>query len=171
MINIDEIIRRLSANAAAMRALLESISPEQAQWQPDAHTWSMRQVIEHVCNEERLDFRQHLREMLSDPPIPWGQFRPEEYHAVESCAQGLADFLGERQSSLAWLRSLPVPNWEVTISASFGPENEIIVLRAGDVLLSWVEHDILHLRQMIELQHAWNENQAAPYSLRYAGGW
>jgi hypothetical protein len=39
------------------------------------------------------------------------------------------------------------------------------------MLVSWVEHDVLHLRQMVELLHAWNVHQAPPYALEYAGGW
>jgi hypothetical protein len=39
------------------------------------------------------------------------------------------------------------------------------------MLVSWVEHDILHLRQLGELMHGWNEQQTAPYSVQYAGGW
>jgi hypothetical protein len=34
-----------------------------------------------------------------------------------------------------------------------------------------VAHDFLHIRQMNELQYAWNETQAAPYAVQYAGGW
>ena len=171
MINLDEFIRQLRANAAAVRALVEGISAEQAQWKPDADSWSMREVMEHLYNEERLDFRQHLKEMLSDPPQPWGRFNPEAYLSIKSCGHGLEGFLVERQASIEWLTALQDVDWDVTIEAVFGPEDEKLIFHAGDVLLSWAEHDILHLRQMIELHHAWNENQAAPYSLQYAGGW
>jgi hypothetical protein len=79
--------------------------------------------------------------------------------------------LQEREASLAWLKALDAPDWDYKAHASFGPNHETITLSAGDVLLSWVEHDYLHLRQMIELLHARNVKQAAPYSLNYAGGW
>ena len=46
-----------------------------------------------------------------------------------------------------------------------------MTLSAGDMLVSWVEHDILHLRQMVELMHGWNVKRASPYSVQYAGGW
>jgi hypothetical protein len=131
----------------------------------------MGEVMEHVYNEERIDFRQHLKEMFSDPPRPWGRFNPAAYLPIESCRHGLENFLIERQASIEWLTALQAIDWDVTIEAVFGPDDEKPVFRAGDVLLSWAEHDILHLRQMIELHHAWNENQAAPYSLQYAGGW
>lgn len=171
MIQIDDVVRRLGANAAAIRSMLETIPPAQAQWKPDAETWSLLEVMEHIYNEERIDFRQHLQEIFSEPQKPWGRFDPAAYVALTDLAQGLQAFLTERETSLAYVRSLEGADWERTITARFGPEDEPFVLRAGDVLLSWVEHDILHMRQLVEMLHAWNEHDAPPYELQYAGGW
>jgi len=170
MIKIEEIIRHLTGNAEAIRSLVLTISDEQAQWKPDPQTWSMKEVMEHVYNEERLDFRKHLKELLSEPPQAWGEFRHEEYISFESCRQAMEGFLGERGASIAWLKTLEFPNWEAASQASFGP-GDVLTLRAGDVLASWVAHDFLHLRQMIELGFAWNEKQVSPFSVQYAGGW
>jgi hypothetical protein len=170
MIHLPEIIRQLTGNAAAIRALVQNLSEEQMQWKPDAATWSMQEVMEHVYNEERVDFRQHLREMFSVPPLPWGGLQ-EGWIRVESMRQALDAFLIEREASIAWLESLESPDWDISIKAEFGPEAEEYVFKAGDLLVSWVAHDHLHLRQMNELMYAWNEDQAAPYSLQCAGGW
>ncbi len=164
MMTLDEIIRQLSANAEAMRAMLGSISEPEAQWKPDPESWCLREVMEHVYNEERLDFRQHLKEMLHDPPLAWGAL-DEEYAPVETCRQALDSFLAERKASIFWLRSLDGVNWDAEVVVEWG------TLRAGEVLVSWVEHDFLHMRQMIEVLYAWNEDQAKPYSVEYAGGW
>ncbi len=170
MIDLPEITRQLSSNAQAIRALVGSISPEQAAWKPDPQTWCMQEVMEHVYNEERVDFRRHLQEMFSSPPRPWNGIRVEWVNPANLRA-ALDGFLDERAASLAWLQGLPSPNWDASISASFGPDNETLTLKAGEVLTSWLEHDFLHLRQMIELHYAWAEQQAAPYSVQYAGGW
>jgi len=127
--------------------------------------------MEHIYNEERLDFRKHLKEMFSDPPMAWSEFRHEEYIHVENCRQALETFLFEREASINWLKSLGAPDWTVSSQATFSPEGVAIEIHAGDVLASWVEHDFLHLRQMIELHYAWAEQQAMPYSVHYAGGW
>ena len=171
MINTEEIIRQLTGNAEAVRALVQTISDEQAQWKPDPESWSMKEVMEHVYNEERIDFRKHLREMLSDPPQPWGEWRHEEHISTVSCGQALEGFLVEREASIAWLTALESPDWDAASQAPFGPAGDILVLSAGDVLVAWVAHDFLHIRQMNELLYAWNEKQAAPYSVQYAGGW
>jgi hypothetical protein len=170
MIKIEKIIRQMMANAEAIRSLVQTISDEQAQWKPDPETWSMKEVMDHVYNEERGDFRAHLKEMFHKPPLAWGELQ-DGWHPVESYHRGLEDFLVEREASLAWLKALESPDWDATITASFGPAGEELVLSAGDILTSWVAHDFLHLRQMNELQYAWNEKQASPYSVQYAGGW
>ena len=84
--------------------------------------------------------------------------------------------MAERGASTAWLATLQAPDraapdWDTTIQLRFGPSEETATFSAGDMLVSWVEHDVLHLRQLVELLHAWNERQAAPYSVDYAGGW
>jgi hypothetical protein len=171
MIDIEKITHQMTSNKQAMHHLIESISAEQAQWKPDPETWSLQETMEHLYNEERIDFRKHLKEMFSEPPQPWGKSNPADYVKIESCRQALEGFLTEREASIAWLKSLKSPDWDAASKASFGPENEVLILSAGDVLVSWVAHDFLHLRQVNELLYAWNEKQAAPYSVQYAGGW
>lgn len=165
MINLPEITASLSASAEAIRAMLSAISPEQAAWSPDPETWSLLQVMTHIYSEERLDFRRHLKEVLAEPPLPWQVIRTEEIHPVADLQTGLADFLAERQTSIAWLNALPPVDWNRTIVASWGS------LTAGDLLASWVEHDFLHIRQINEMRHAWNIHTAQPYQVFYAGDW
>ena len=72
MINIRKVVHQLTVNAETIRVLVQAIPDEQARWQPNPETWPMMQIMEHLYNEERIDFRQHLKEMLNDPPQPWG---------------------------------------------------------------------------------------------------
>ena len=159
MIHLEEVIRQLTANAEAVRVLAQGFSDEQAQWKPTPTTWSMKEVMEHVYQEERIDFRQLLSEMFNQPPPP-GESRP-----TADCHRALEGFLSERSASIAWLRTLQSPDWQIRLPA---PRHNV---NAGDVLASWVEHDYLHMRQMIEVLHAWNEQQVAPYAVQYGGGW
>jgi len=171
MNNIERIINQMSNNVAAFQALVQPIPAEQAGWKPDSETWSLKEVMEHVYNEERLDFRKHLKEMLSDPPQPWERFRPENLVVTESCSQALDYFLKERKASLKWLRSLVAPDWNVTSRLSFDDSGDGFVLSAGDVLVSWVAHDFLHIRQVNELLYRHHTHTSSPFSVRYAGDW
>ena len=171
MINIEKFVQQLRTNANIVNAIVRPLSLEQSQWQPDPETWSLTKVMEHLYNEERLDFRKHLQEILSDPPKPWEAFQPKEYIPVKSCHQALESFLIERESSVEWLTRLESPDWDLSSQASLGPTGEVLTLSAGDLLVSWVAHDFLHVRQMNELLFAWNEEQGKPFSVQYAGGW
>jgi uncharacterized damage-inducible protein DinB len=164
MIDLPEIIRQLASQGEAIRVLAQVFTEEQAAWKPDADTWSLKDVMQHMYNEERLDFRRHLKGMFGEPQPP------DQRLAVETARQGLEGLLAERQASIAWLSALRSPDWDITKELRFGP-NDTLTISAGEMLLSWVEHDILHLRQIVELMHACNERQASPNSVMYAGGW
>lgn len=166
MLDFDDILRQLSSSAEAICALMHNVPAEQALWKPDPQTWSLHETMTHLYNEERIDFRKHLAEILSDPPQPWERFDPARLAAAESLEQALEGFLAEREASLAWLQALQSPDWDIQIKAPWGGP-----IRAGDVLASWAAHDYLHLRQLNELLYAWNARQAAPYSVEYAGDW
>jgi hypothetical protein len=170
MRDMSAIVGQLEANAEAMRALVETISEEQAQSKPIPDAWSLTQVMGHLYLEERNDFSNHLREMLSDPPLAWGALPREELPAHLTCRAALAGFLSERAALIPWLSALQSSRWDDKIRIAFGPA-DTISLCAGDALVSWVAHDYLHIRQINELLYAWHAHQASPYSVMYAGGW
>ncbi|MHB1356968.1 MAG: DinB family protein [Anaerolineae bacterium] len=170
MVNIQDLIRQLASNVHAIHALVETVPDVQAQWKPDTDTWCLTEVMGHIYNEERGDFRPHIKGLLSDPSQPW-EASNQPWVVVEDFHQALEGFITERQASIAWLKTLESPDWNVKAEMTFGPANEPMTLSAGDVLVSWVEHDYLHIRQINELLHAWNAREALPYSVDYAGGW
>jgi len=74
-------------------------------------------------------------------------------------------FSTERDKSLAWLRGLENQDWDQEITFPRGS------LKAGDLLVSWQAHDLLHLRQLVELRYALTTQTLPPYSVEYAGEW
>jgi hypothetical protein len=99
------------------------------------------------------------------PPIdPTGWVVTRKYNERD-LAEMLTNFGAERQNSLAWLKRLSNPNWEAEYTTPFG------VMKAGDMLGSWVAHDQLHFRQLVELRRARVLQLVAPYDVRYAGEW
>lgn len=161
---------RLAANAKAIAALVEAVGAEQAIWKPSSEDWSILETVCHLADEERLDFRARLELCLRDPSLPWPPIDPagwvteRDYNRREPAA-ALADFLAERERSLVWLAGLAEPDWRQT---SVRP---IRSLSAGDLLVSWLAHDLLHLRQLVELQRAWLTREAGDFDLGYAGDW
>jgi hypothetical protein len=163
-------IARLAADAQAITALVEATTDAQARWRPGPEDWSILEVICHLADEEREDFRMRLDYTLHRPGAPWPPTDPQGWvtergYNEHDLASALADFRAERARSIAWLESLAVPDWDSSYSTRFGP------LCAGDLLASWVAHDLLHLRQLVELHWAWTNRAVAPYETRYAGEW
>jgi len=161
----------LALNARAIQALLSGVSQQQAQQKPAPDSWSMLEVICHLYDEEREDFRQRLDILLHRPQDPWPPINPvgwvtERQYNQKDFAGTLAAWSAEREKSLAWLDGLNTPDWDTTHPTPFGFE-----MAAGDMFASWVTHDTLHMRQLVELRHALVVVLAQPYDLRYAGDW
>lgn len=160
----------LADNAERIRAMLTGVSSPQAQFKPSPESWSMLEVINHLCDEEREDFRVRLDLILHHPEQSWPPIDPagwvvERSYNERELAPSLENFMRERSASLEWLESLGPVDWNaahVTDSRT---------MRAGDMLASWAAHDQLHLRQLVELHRAYTEREASPFGLDYAGPW
>lgn len=164
------LIRQLTDNAGRIEALVTGFTQEEVQWKPDENTWSMLEVVNHLLDEERHDFRVRLDIILHHPEKEWPAIDPggwvtERKYNQQPLDRSLTDFLKERKSSLDWLSGLAAPDWEIEYSSPFG------VMKAGEMFSSWVTHDHLHIRQMIEIHRSLVELKAQPYSLNYAGDW
>jgi hypothetical protein len=162
--------QQLEATGAAIRSLTNGLTIEQARWRPNPESWSLLEVINHLYDEEREDFRAHLSGLFQNPPQPWSIIDPQQWvkdrrYNETDLHLTIDNFLRERSASLAWLLSLKSPNWQ---AAYEGPSGK---LTAAELLVSWAAHDLLHLRQLVELRYACLALAAEPDSLRYAGDW
>jgi hypothetical protein len=168
--NFSTLYQELVNSTEMIRALLAGITQEEAQTRPDLESWSMLEVVCHLYDEEREDFREHLDFILHR--------QDEEYHAINPQAwikdrryneQDFEDmqgkFFAERQKSLEWLSSISDSDWDITYTSQYGS------VSAGEMLSCWVAHDNLHIRQLVELRRARIENITKPYPIEYAGDW
>jgi hypothetical protein len=164
------IISLLTNNAERIKSMVAGISLEQARWKPDPSSWSIIEVVNHLYDEERRDFRIRLDIILHHPEQEWPPIDPEGWVIAQrynerELESSLESFLKERRVSLEWLNSLEKLDWNKVYQAKFGP------ISAGDMFCSWAAHDQLHLRQLIELQRGYTELQIMPYQIEYAGKW
>ena len=168
--DIQPIVSQLDAHAQAIRALVAGCSVDQARWKPDAASWSVLEVLNHLLDEEREDFGARIEMVLAPGAAPWFRIDPEGWVVQRGYNQrelgpSLREFLAARAQSLEWLRGLGDVDWDKEYAAPFG------TIRAGDFLASWVAHDVLHLRQLVELKWAYLVRAVEPYAVRYAGDW
>ncbi len=168
--NVVRLTAQMERNAATVEHMVAGVSDAQAVWKPGPTSWSVLEVVHHLYDEERKDFRARLDVMLHRPDQPLPPFDPMA--AVEAgqynerdLNDSLRRFINERQASVAWLRSLDSPDWNAVYRESRR------AMTAGDMFASWIAHDILHLRQLIKLRWLLTVRELKPYNVDYGGLW
>ena len=164
------LYQELVNSTEMIRALIKDIDQEQAQVKPDIESWSILEVVCHLYDEEREDFREHLDFILHRQDEDWHQIDPQgwvtERKYNEQNIQEMSDnFFAEREKSLEWLMEVSEAEMETSYASQFGS------MKAGDMFCCWVAHDNLHVRQLTELRRKHIERITQPYDIQYAGDW
>ncbi len=168
--DLHQAVTQLRLQGQAITYLGRGLSVVQARWKPAPKTWSVLEVLNHLVDEEIYDFRAHLKHILYTPDQTWPQIDPmgwvtQRHYNQSDPDETLLRFEAEREKSLAWLAGLPAPDLDATVTQAWG------TLSAGDMLASWLAHDLLHLRQLVELRYQVTKAANQPYQVDYAGKW
>ena len=163
---------RLDHNVGRIGALVAGVSSDQARWKPNETSWSLLEVMHHLWDEEREDFRQRIDYLVhrpgeAFPPIDPQGWVTERSYNTKDWNTVLEGFQAERRKSIDWLRTLSVPDWD----RAYHEPRPKGSLRVGDLLTSWLAHDFLHMRQIVRLHFLSGEKLGAPYKTAYAGSW
>ncbi|MBM3152305.1 MAG: DinB family protein [Chloroflexi bacterium] len=169
--DIPAVASQMAAQARIIESLCRGIPSSQARWKPDETDWSMLEVAGHMLDEEQYDFRTRLDCILNHPGQPWPPIDPGGWvagHAYneQDLQETVRKFIEARQRSIAWLDTLGSPDLGSSGTAPWGGQVE-----AGDMLAAWISHDLLHMRQLVELRHAYSVELLKPYNGAYAGDW
>jgi hypothetical protein len=164
------LYRELQNSTEMIRALLLDVVQEEARVKPTPDSWSILEVVCHLYDEEREDFREHLDFILHRQHEAWHQIDPQSWvternYNEQDFAAMRENFFAERKHSLDWLLKLANADWETTYTSEYGTAS------AGEMFSSWVAHDNLHIRQLVELRRLRIENITKPYPIEYAGDW
>lgn len=170
--NAAALIDRLAHDPAMIEAALRGVGPAESRWKPAPDAWSLVEIVNHLCDEETLDFRTRVDLTLHRPGEPWPPIDPvgwaiERGYQSRDLDESLTRFRRLREESLVFLRGLKSPDWtRVHEHPKIGP------LRAGDLLASWAAHDLLHLRQIAKRRYEYGVAVLGEgYAAGYAGGW
>ena len=160
----------LERHLGVLEALVGGLDETQARSRPDPARWSVLEIVAHLADEEREDFRARLdillhvddRELPKINPQGWvSERRYNDRHLPDA----LEDFRRERRASLAWLDGLERPDWTRFRQFEWGR------LHAGDVMVSWLAHDFIHIRQINRVLYEGAQAWRGAYSSDYAGTW
>jgi hypothetical protein len=170
IMEFESLKQELTLSTEMIRSLLAGIEDEQARVKPDADNWSILEVVCHLYDEEREDFREHLDFILHRQSEAWHRIDPKGWvsqrHYNNQDIQGMKEkFFEERMISLAWLNGLHNADFNLVYKSQWGE------MSAGNMFASWVAHDYLHIRQLVELRRNRIDRITQPYNIGYAGDW
>jgi len=166
----NKIIQELDRNKFVFKELLLGLDKENYLWKQSPEKWCLLEIICHLYDEEREDFRARTKHVLETPEldlIPFDQLAwiEERKYIQQNYADILSRFLIEREQSVAWLESLKNPIWDRAIDhPKFGK------MSAQLFLVNWVAHDYLHIKQILKLKFDYLKHKTEE-CLEYAGNW
>ena len=168
---LQRMISSLEDTGTAIWSLLAKVNDEDARWKPPSQNWSLLEIACHLVDEEKEDFRQRIELTLADCNQPWPPINPEMWavdrnYNQQDFAKKVAEFVSERSKSVAWLKGLEEPDWYLAYE-----HPHLGKIRAGDLLVSWVAHDQLHVRQIAKRKYEMINRDAGSFSFDYAGEW
>lgn len=168
--NSTKIIQELERNQKVFEGLLTGLSKEEYLWKPFPEKWCLLEIVCHLYDEEKEDFRYRTRHVLETPRDPLPSIDPKGWvldrkYAEQPFESTLSGFLKEREQSITWLKSLSSPDWD-----QFYDHKTFGHMTAKMFLSNWLGHDYLHLRQIIKLKFDYLKHSSNE-PLGYAGEW
>lgn len=170
MFDANTILAGLARNQGVFQRLLEGRTRAEQSWRPAPGKWSRLEIVCHLRDEEREDFRARVRHALAGDPAPPPPIDPVGWvlgrnYGEQDYEATLASLLAERQASLLWLRELEAPRWESALQhPKLGP------MSARFFLVNWLAHDALHLRQIVRYDYEQLQRDSGE-DTSYAGTW
>ena len=167
---MDFVVEQLQKNKLIFKELFKDEVEELFLWKQSPEKWCLLEILCHLYDEEREDFRFRTQWVLEKPneippnfnPVVWVTDRNyigQDYKVM------LNKFLKERDESINWLKSLQNPNWD-----NFYTHPKVGNLPAKHFLDNWLAHDYLHIRQITKLKFDYL-NYHSGERLDYAGTW
>jgi hypothetical protein len=158
------LYQELTNSTEMIRALLLGITQEEAQIKPNPEAWSILEVVCHLYDEEREDFREHLDFILHRQNEAWHLIDPQSWvrerkYNEQNLDEMKEKLFAERNMSKEWLKTISNVNWDTTYTSQYGS------VSAGEMFSCWIAHDNLHIRQLVELRRHRIENITEPHSL------
>jgi len=164
------IIEELERNKILFNDLLENIDREVYLWRPTQDKWNILEILCHLYDEEREDFRARLKHTLENPGVPLPSIDPIGWVATRKYAEQdyekmLQKFLSERDSSVEWLNGLVDPKWD-----NVHKHPKLGDISAEMFFTSWIAHDYLHIKQITKVKYDYLKKISRD-KIAYAGEW
>lgn len=171
--NLHTYLQQFSQNTVAFVALFSGTSEDEYLWRPAPGKWCLLEILCHLTDEEREDFRARVRHVLETPDQPMPPIDPQGWvkdrkYMAQNFEDMLNQFARERKKSAQALQELPPLSelvWDHTCQ-----HPKLGAMRAKMLLANWLAHDHLLLRQIVQLKYERLKSRSGE-SLAYAGEW
>ncbi|MBK9270362.1 MAG: DinB family protein [Saprospiraceae bacterium] len=165
-----EYIAQLHQHKDVFKALLTDLPENLYTWKILPDKWNLLEILCHLHDEEREDFRARIKHILEHSENPMPSIDPQAWvqdrnYSLQNYSQVLNAFLQEREYSIEWLLSLNEPKWD-----QFYVHPKLGKMTASMMLCNWLAHDYLHIRQINKVKYEYLL-QMSKEDLSYAGNW
>ncbi len=170
MVPAQSIISKLKLHQNIFIGHLAGVTEEEFLWRPNPDHWCLLEIVCHLYDEEREDFRFRMQSAIENPLQevpeidPAGWIKERKYIARDYPLM-VSKFINERKKSINWLRS----HQELDLSKAF-KHQRYGNLTAGFILNNWLAHDLLHIRQITRVKYLYHQAKADT-KVDYAGTW
>jgi len=139
----EDVVAVLASQLNEVTARLEGIPEARGDYRYAPGKWSIKEVVGHLCDTERVFAYRALRIGRADI-TPLSSFDDEAYvHEIGAAERTLSDLAGEwgdvRRATLALVRNLPAPAWSRRGVASDQP---ISVRALAYIIAGHVRHHL-----------------------------
>jgi hypothetical protein len=168
--NILHVIQELSRNKIVFHSLFDKMYDQVFLWKPAPDKWCLLEILCHLHDEEREDFRPRVQHTLENPDAPMKPIDPAGWvlkrkYIEQDYPEVLNKFMNERDESIKWLNQLKdVPWMNVHHHPNLGD------ISAEMFLTNWLAHDYLHIRQISRTKYQYLK-YISGHQLSYAGEW
>lgn len=168
--DVQYISKELAKNKNIFRSIFENTEEQEYLWKPLPNKWCLLEILCHLYDEEREDFRARIQHTFEKPAEPVKPIDPvgwvlKRKYIEQDCKIVLRKFLSERDKSIEWLNDLPNAKWN-----SIYHHAQLGEISAAMFLSAWLAHDYLHIRQITRIKYQYLQSLTG-HDLSYAGKW
>ncbi|MER3373431.1 MAG: DinB family protein [Allomuricauda sp.] len=167
---LEAVIVELERNRKVFNTTLTDMPQPLINWKNNPKDWSLLEIICHLVDEEKEDFRARINRAFQYPGKPLKPIDPAGWvksrnYKEQDFEKKLQQFDKERQISIAWLKTTADLNWDNSVL-----HPEYGAMPAHSFLYNWLAHDYHHIRQINGIKYHFLKKNSGD-SLEYAGNW
>ncbi len=166
--SFERLVEQHALYPSVIQSFVRAVDIESMRARETEGRWSPLEILAHLLDEEREDFRPRAQAASAGCRIdtkidPVGWVTQRAYNAKDP-EQVCGEFERERVRSCAWLGALDLGLLEASLE-----HPQLGRMRCGDFIAAWRMHDLLHLRQLSTALTVILARPLAEWRLDYAG--